>query len=384
MKQKIFLPLNGRLTRRRVLAGASASIVFAHTSALAQMRSWRIASVCDLSGFAKVPASEAIKGANAYFSALNRKGGIQGRKLELVTADDQFKPELARANAVQFQNDESVIALLSPLGTETTLAIMDAVQDMAIVGPVTGAAIARKKSRSNVFWVRASFEDEIFKLVNQSVTLGYTRVALVHSLDPLGSSVLAAFKVAMEKAKLTPTIIAATPSTTSQDVEPAARAIVSASPQIVLVALAGTFPKFVNTLRSAGGKSSVYGMSLSASPENIKLMGPNARGIGYSLITPSPFASKANVVREYTRDMALGGNSELTYPSLEGYINARVLAEGLRRAGPGATRDSLNTALGGMIDFDVGGMRITYGEGNRLGGNFVDVGVVNSAGRILT
>ncbi len=343
-----------------------------------------MASTCDLSGFAKIPALETLKGANACIAALNKKGGIQGKQIELITADDRFSPDLARDNALKFQNDESVIALLSPLGTETTLSIIKAAQDIPIVGPVTGATIARKTSRPNVFWVRASFDAEVFALVNQSATLGVTRIALVHSLDPLGNSVLAVFNEAMEKAKLKPTIIAATPSTTSQEVESSARAIATASPQVVIVALAGTFPLFVNTLRRVGGKSTIYGMSIAASPANIKLMGANARGVGFSLIMPSPHGAKAPVVREYAQDMASSGHKELTYPSLEGYINARVLVEGLRRAGPSASRASLQTALGGMVDHDIGGMRVTYGAGNRLGSSFVNLGIVDSSGRILT
>jgi branched-chain amino acid transport system substrate-binding protein len=155
---------------------------------LAQARTLRVASTFDNSGVEKANGSGAHRGASAYFNALDRSGGIGGAKVELLMADDQFKPDLAKQNAL------ALLALLSPLGTRQTAAMMEAVTSMAIVGPITGTAGLRKSSPPTVFWVRGSYDVEVEKLIATAATLGQQRIAFVYPNDPLGKSVLAGFE----------------------------------------------------------------------------------------------------------------------------------------------------------------------------------------------
>jgi ABC-type branched-subunit amino acid transport system substrate-binding protein len=235
-----------------------------------------------------------------------------------------------------------------------------------------------------VFWVRATFDAEIEKLIHTAVTLGTTRICFVHPKDPLGLSILASFQKVMAEVKLEPAIIATTPTNTSTDVEPAAKAIAKAQPQVVIMVLSGVAPLFVKALRDAGGTSTVYGLSNAASAVNITAMGEKARGVGFAIIVPSPVSNKNTLVRSYQADMQASGWKDYTLFGLEAYVNARVMAEGLRRGGAKVTRDSLINALDGITNFDLGGMRVSYGNGNRVGSTFVDVGVVGFDGRLLT
>ena len=82
--------------------------------------------------------------------------------------------------------------------------------------------------------------------------------------------------------------------------------------------------------------------------------------------------------------MRSSGSTDYSTPTLEGYVNARVLAEGLRRAGSNVTRASLITALDGITGLNMGGMTVSFGSGNRVGGSFVDVGVIGAGGKILS
>jgi ABC-type branched-subunit amino acid transport system substrate-binding protein len=211
-----------------------------------------------------------------------------------------------------------------------------------------------------------------------------TRIGIVHPKDPLGLSVLAAFQKSMADAKLDPVVVATTPGTTSAEVQPAALAIAKAQPQMVVMVLAGVAPLFLQALRAAGGTSTIYGLSISASPANITAMGESGRGMGFALVVPSPFATKNELVRTYQLDMAASGWTDYSTPTLEGYVNARVLAEGLRRAGATITRASLISALDSITAFNMGGMAVSFGGGNRNGGNFVDVGIVGTGGRIIS
>lgn len=375
-----------RFPRRRdvlsTLAGTAVGL--AVPSAWAQNRSLRLASTFDNSGVEKANGSGCFRGAQAYFNALNKAGGVGGTKVELLMADDTFKPEVAKTNAQAFEADKSILGLLTPLGTRQTAAVMEAVTTMAIVGPNTGTAGLRKNSPPNVFWVRASYDQEVEKLIRTASTLGTTKIGIVYPNDPLGKGVFAAFERSMAAAKLTPAVIATTPGTTSAEVEPAADAIAKAAPQTVIMVLAGVAPLFVKALRARGATSSIYGMSISASAANIAALGELGRGLGFAIVVPSPFAPKNDIVRRYQSDMAASGWTDYSLPTLEGYINARIVAEALRKTGPGVTREGLIAALERIESLDLGGIRIGYGPGNRNGSTFVDVAVIGPGGRMMS
>ena len=368
--------------RRRALIGAAATAALGCASPLlAQPRRIRIGSTFDHSSVEKANGNALHGGATAFFKAFNKLH--PQLQVELADKDDQFKPDLARINAEALAADPAVLALLHPLGTRQTAAIMDAVRDLAIVGPNTGTAALRKKGAPQVFWVRANYDQEIDKLVSTAATLGVTRIGLVHPNDPLGQSLLAAFNAATAKAGLKPAVIATTPNTTSMEVQAAVQAVTQAAPQVLVMGLAGTLPVFVRALRDAGGTSTLYGLSIGASASNIAALGAKSRGISFSLVVPSPFAAKHEIVRRYQADMRAAGFAEFALPSLEGYINARVLSEGLLRAGAIPSRASLLAALEGIESLDLGGMRIGYGKGRREGGSFVDVAVIGEGGKLM-
>lgn len=370
-------------SRRRVLTGLAATAAAGlGWPAFAQNRPIRIGTTFDNSSVEKANGMGLFQGASAYFNALNKAGGLNGTKVELVMADDQFKPEVAKANAQAFEKDSAILALLQPLGTRQTAAVMDAVPGMAVVGPVTGTISLRKKTSPHTFWVRANYDQEIDKLVGTAAVLGQNRIGLVHSNDPLGQSVLAAFQAALARAKLEPTVIATTPNTTSMEVQPAAEAIAKAQPQVVIIGLGGTAPAFMKALRTAGGNSSAYGLSITASA--LAAMGDLARGLGFVIVVPSPYATRYEIVRRYQADMAAQGAQAFSLASLEGYMNAAVLAEGLRRAGPSPTRAAVLAGMERIENYDLGGVKINYGRTNREGGQFVDVAVIGSRGQMVS
>ncbi|MET3494133.1 ABC transporter substrate-binding protein [Variovorax boronicumulans] len=370
-------------SRRRVLTGLAATAAAGlGMPAFAQGKPIRIGTTFDNSSVEKANGQGLFQGSSAFFNALNKSGGLNGTKVELVMADDTFKPDVAKANALAFEKDSSVLALLHPLGTRQTSEVMDAVPGMAVVGPVTGTVSLRKKTSPNTFWVRVNYDQEVEKLVTTAAVLGQSRIGLVHSNDPLGQSVLAAFKAALAKAKLEPAVIATTPNTTSMEVGPAAEAIAKAKPQVVIIGLAGTAPVFMKALRDAGGTSSAYGLSITASA--LAAMGDLARGLGFVIVVPSPYSTKFEIVRRYQADMVANGTKDFSLTSLEGYINAAVLAEGLRRAGAAPTRAAVMAGLASIENFDLGGLKISYGRTNREGGHFVDVAVIGSRGQMLS
>ena len=373
------------LRRRTVLqlaAGAAAHVGLAAHAQSSAPKGLRVGTTFDNSGVEKPNGSGMFLGSSAYFDALNRAGGIHGSKVELIMKDDGFKPDVAKANALAFADDASVMALLHPLGTRQTAEIIAAVPTLAVVGPNTGTVSLRKSAKPNAFWVRANYDQEIERLVTQAALTGQKAIGLVHPKDPLGASLLAGFTAAMARLKIDPAVVATTPGTASLEVESAAKQIADAKPDTVIVGLAGTAGPFIKALRAAGGHSLVYGISISAG--SIFALGALARGVGFSIAVPSPYSARAEVVRRYQADMQAAGHKTYSLASIEGYLDAMVLAEGLRRAGPAPTRAAVMAGLERIENWDVGGMRFNFGRGNREGSQFVDLGVVGATGRLLT
>ena len=380
------LPPASALRRRTVLQfAASSAAAGLGLPAMAQStgsRVIRIGTTFDNSGVEKANGSGMFLGSSAYFDALNKAGGINGSKVELVMKDDGFKPDVSKTNALALAEDPAVLAILHPLGTRQTAAVIDAVPGLAVVGPNTGTVALRKKPSPNAFWVRANYDQEIERLVAQASSVGQTRIGLVHPKDPLGQSLLAGFTAAMARHKIEPVVIATTPGTTSMEVDPAAKEIAKASPQIVIVGLAGTAAAFIKALRAAGGNSTIYGISISAG--SIFGMGDQAHGVGFSIPVLSPFAARSELVRRYQADMLAAGHKTFSLSSMEGYVDACVLAEGMRRAGSSLNRASLIAGLERIEGWDAGGMRFNFSRGNHEGSTFVDVAIIGSGGRLLT
>lgn len=380
------------VSRRRLLRHGAATAAVLGLPGLAATAAWaqqakaaiRIGSTNDMSTSERVNADALHEGARVAFEALNRDGGWNGRRCELVRLDDQFKPELAAENSRRLAGDPAVLALLQPLGTRQIAASMDAVKDVAIVGPNSGTAALRSKPSDNTFFVRADYDQEIRKLLETARALGMTRIGAVAAKDPLGDAVLKGLAAAVQTLGVPPPAIAYTPSSNSPEVRPAAQELAKINPQLVLVFLGGPAAQFVTEFRSAGGTSTVYGLSISSSQAVIDRMGAHARGFGFAMVVPAPTQGHHAVVRSYRRDAAAAGVTDLSLPGMEGYINARVLIEGMRRApGNALTRESLLAGLRRIDSLDLGGFRLSYAESHR-GSQFVDVGVVGPDGHILT
>jgi ABC-type branched-subunit amino acid transport system substrate-binding protein len=168
----------------------------------------------------------------------------------------------------------------------------------------------------------------------------------------------------------------------SPEIEPAARQIAQASPEIVIIGLAATASNFVLALRKLGCHSLCWGISLTATP--IRAMGRDADGVGFAIVMPSPFTRKSELVRRYQDDMAASGNTDFSLQGLEGYVCAATLTEALRHAGPAPTRAAVVAALDRIKNFDLGGLKIDFGNPTHEGNSFVETAIYGTNGRLLS
>jgi branched-chain amino acid transport system substrate-binding protein len=159
--------------------------------------------------------------------------------------------------------------------------------------------------------------------------------------------------------------------------------LLAVNPEAIVLALAGKpsieVIKLVNQ-RSKG--TQLYALSVLATPGNLKALGKDGTGVAISQVMPFPRNATLPLVREYQQAMTAAGQTELSHISLEGYANARVMAEALRRAGKLPTRASLAAAMDSM-HLTLGGLDANFGNGASSGSHFVELTMINSQGKLI-
>lgn len=325
----------------------------------------------------------------AYLDQVNRSGGVNGRRIELIAVDDGYETERTVANTTALINEKKVFALVGFYGSTPTTEAMNTVFGPArvpLIGTISGAGSLRQAPSANannryMFNVRASYADETEAIVNQLVSLGLKNIAVFYQNDGFGKSGLEGVTAALKKHNLTPSAVA-TVERNSVDVVKAVAAIAPTNPQaVVMVTLYKPTAAFVRAMKKAGQNP----MLMTLSPVGAELLaqelGSDSRGIGISQVVPYPWNDTVPIVRDYQK--LLGRQGKYSYYGLEAYITARVLVDGLRRVGKDVTRERLINALEGLANQDFGSYRINFGPDNRLGSRFVELTVVGAGGKVM-
>ena len=324
----------------------------------------------------------------AYFGQVNKAGGVNGRKLELIALDDGYETERTLANTSSLLKEKNAFALLAYYGSSPTTEAMNKVFGPAkvpLVGTISGAATLRESISSNpnsryMFNVRASYADEAEVIVNQMVALGLKNIAVFYQNDGFGKAGLDGVTTALQKHNLSPTAVG-TVERNSLDVGKAVESIAKSNPQaVVMVTLYKPTAAFVKALKKSGQMPMLMTLSPVGAELLVQELGAEARGIGISQVVPYPWNNTVAVVRDYQK---LFDKPAYTYYGVEGYLMARTLVEGLKRAGKDLNREKLIAALESLNNFDLGGYRINYGSNSRLGSRFVELTVVGPGGKLL-
>ncbi|MDP2881534.1 MAG: ABC transporter substrate-binding protein [Azonexus sp.] len=325
---------------------------------------------------------------SAYFEQVNKSGGINGRKLELIALDDGYETERAVANTRTLIKEKNVFALLAYYGSSPTTETMNTVFGPAkvpLVGTISGATTLRESLATNpnaryMFNVRASYADETEVIVNQMVSLGLKNIAVFYQNDGFGKSGLDGVAAALKKHNLTPSAVG-TVERNSLDVAKAVETIAKATPQaVVMVTLYKPTAAFVKAMKKVGQHPMLMTLSPVGAELLVQELGPDSRGIGVSQVVPYPWNNVVPVVRDYQK---LSDKGAYSYYGLEGYLMARTMIEGLKRAGKDLSREKLVSSLESMSGADLGGYRVNYGPNTRLGSRFVELTVIGQGGKIL-
>jgi branched-chain amino acid transport system substrate-binding protein len=342
-----------------------------------------IGSSAALTGPLGVFGQDLKLGIDAAMNQINAKGGVHGRALQLRLADDGYAPARTAENVKAMLGDGSVFALLSCMGTANNAAILPMVEDSRIpyVAPITGASSLRKAPTRNVFHVRASYTDEAQRLVAKLLEMGISNVAVVYMDNPFGKEVLSDLQRALADKGIKPAAAAAL-ATDGKNLDAAVAQTLAAKPAAVLLGTAGAATTgLVAALRKSSPMMPIAGLSVAMTSEGIKQLGTAASGLAITMVFPDANRTRLEVVRDYQSAMRSIAKTEFTLGSLEGYINTRLLAEGLQRAGRDVSRDKLRAALASIHKFDLGGFNLDYSAAPYVGSKYVDLGIFSSGGK---
>ena len=373
--------LNRRQALRHLGTGAAALAL----PALAQGdRRIVLGQSCALSGPAAQLGLQMNRGARIVFDALNAAGGVNGHPIELRPLDDGYEPGRCAANTAQFIDDE-VFALFGYVGTPTSLAALPLVNEARIpfFGPFTGAEALRDPFSRNLFHVRASYYDETALIVKQLTALGLKKIAVFRQNDSYGQAGLDGVVRALKAQDLAPVAVGLV-ERNSVDVAAAVQAIAPLKPDaVVQISAYKSCAAFIRAARQAGYGGTFYNVSFVGTQALADELGRDGLGVVVSQVMPFPFSTTQPISREYLAAVKrAGGDATANYSSMEGYVAARVFAEGLKRAGRNPTREALVAALETLQRFDVGGFTVNFGPREHAGSRFVELSMLTGDGRV--
>ena len=348
-----------------------------------------IGQVAPLSGVLASTGAQMVVGGRIYFEHVNARGGIHGRMIKHLVVDDAYKVDETVRLTRELLAQPEVLALYGFAGTANIGKLLtDGVLEQggaALVAPYTGGENLRSPFNPWIFHLRAGYADETEHMVQQATTLGLRRIAVMYQDDGFGQAGLDGVRKALARREL-PLTLAAGYERNTDRVEDAARRIKDSDAQaVIMISVNKPTAAFAKRYRELGGGAQLYNISVVDPAEIVKLAGlKNAHGLGISQVVPYPYTPRLVVVREYQELLKRHApDQQVNYTSFEEFLGAKVLVEGLRRAGPHATRAKVIEALETMSNFDLGGITVNYSPKNRIGSRYVEVTVIGSSGKLL-
>jgi branched-chain amino acid transport system substrate-binding protein len=330
-----------------------------------------------LSGPAEALGKEMKLGAETYFKVVNDAGGVNGRKIKLISLDDGYEPDRAKANTKKLIEEEKVLALFGYVGTPTSNAALPLFTEAKVpfIGAFTGAQSLREPFNRYIFNIRASYFDETERIVENLVAQGVKNIAVFYQNDAYGKAGLAGMERAMKKRNL-PIMALATVERNTVNVGDAVKIMVKAdATAIVMISAYKSCAAFIREMQTKGKFPLFWNVSFVGSKALADELGEASRGTQISQVVPFPWATEYKVVSEYQK--LIGGEANYSFTSLEGYIAAKILVTGLRKAGKNLSRESLVDALANSDVIDLGGFKVDFSPDNHNGSRFVDLTIIS-------
>ena len=323
------------------------------------------------------------KGALAYFKSVNDAGGLPQGKIKLVTLDDQNDTKRSAENTQKLVNEENAVALFGYASSTLSIPAMPTVQQHRVpfFAPFTGADTIRKQNEY-VYTIRATYADEIGKIINFWGNLGSTRVTVLHYDDPVGKQNFETVATVLKKFGKEPVSVAIKRNAEITDAN--FKAVVDSDPNVLVVTtLYAPAAQMIRKLKAANRATMVTSLSFAGASQLAKALGQDATGVSVAITVPAPRQRNIPVVKECDDAWSAAGNKEaMSVTALESCIAAKVLVEGMRRSGKELTRASLHRALAALGRYDAGGYVVEFKPSFHHGGSYVSMALLKPNGEV--
>ena len=344
-----------------------------------------------LEGVAARLGSNMRAGILAAFKEVNARGGIYGRKLVLISYDDNYEPKNAIKNTDRLLNEDRVFALIGSVGTPTSIATAPIAQANGVpfIGPFTGAGELRSPDFSMIVNLRASYEQEADQIVEWlSAVRGLRDIAVLYQDDSFGKAGLTGVERALEKRGLRLAGSGAYERNTLA-IKRALLDIRRSEPEaVVLVSAYEPAAAFIKWASKLGMEIPLVCLSFvgtnalsSALADMSEAAYPD---IYVSQVVPNVVGSKPAVLSDYRKaaQRQFPQRSQ-GFVSLEGYLVGRMTIEALRRAGPDLTRRSFIDAFYAE-PLDIDGFSLSFEPGDNQGSDMIFLTRIEASGETRT
>ena len=300
-------------------------------------------------------------GSSIYFNKVNLLGGIHGRRIKLISYDDGYEPEKAVSNTKKLIEDDKVFALFGYVGTPTSSAVMPIFSKAGVpyIAPFTGAEIFRNPVNKVLFNVRASYFDETETMVDHLTRdLGIRKIGVFVQADSFGDAGRAGVMRALKKRDLALTGDGKYIRNTVE-VDEGLQSLKEANPQaVIMIGAYKPCAEFIKKAKSQGFKPKFLNISFVGTYALIQELGDVGDGVIVTQVVPNPIDSNLPIVKQYKEDMNIAGRGSLDFTPLEGYIDAAVMTEALKKIET-PTRQAFVSELEKMSS-NIGGLNVSF------------------------
>jgi len=315
-----------------------------------------IGSCSALDGPAHVLGRQTVLGASAYLHMINDEGGVFGRKIQLQAFDDSYDPDRAPA-CFKRMTKEGVFALGFFVGTPTAKVYVPMAQEekIPVVGLFTGAQMLYEPLKHEIINVRASYYDETREQVDKLWEQNVRKIGVIYQDDPFGKAVLDGVKLALQRHNAVPVGLG-TFARGSVEIDGGLKEVMAAHPQAVVIA--GPYAPTTAIVKQSHAdrwRPQFLAVSFVGTEEFIKEAGADAEGTIITQVMPPYDRTDYPTVALYRKCLSKYSPGEPpTFVSFEGFVDAMVVIEGLKRAGKDVTREKFISAIESIHEMNFG------------------------------
>lgn len=315
----------------------------------------------------------------AAFAEQNSKGGVAGRTLELLALDDGYEPDLAAANAESFISEQQVFAVIGAVGTPTSRRIAPILRNAEVpfIGPLTGADFLRDAERyPNVVNLRASYFEEIERLIDYMIEQGGARFGIIYQDDAFGRTALRSYKTLMDERAI-PILARSAYTRNTHAVHTSLFSLEKADLDAIL--LVGTYAAnstIINLANSLGREYLLANLSYTVSHELKELISEPSPRILVTEVVPDAGNYQSSIVASFQRAVSkeaqhTQSDDPVNEDSLEGYILGRFVIAVLERMPGELTRENfLRNALS-PEPLELDDWKIEFRPGSNAGSRYI-------------